>query len=503
MVSGMRQRVDKRALQPAIDDVLSKLGRGHIDSVAYDTAWVARVAPLFPDVGFENALPWLRARQHADGSWGGEIIHHHDRFISTLAAAIALKEHGNMPDDADRVRRAEEFLWREYPRLNQDAHETIGFPVLAISLLDEARQLEMNVPHNPRCDAETIAKKLAILQYSPHLWRNHTMSFSLEAIRSAFPKRPDFLETNGSVGTSPAATAALLLRSQHRSPEALAYLRSVVMADGGVPNVSPIDTFEIAWSLNYLRIAGAVKPEDLQVRRALSELWHAWSPQSGLGFSSYYSIFDLDDTAAGYAVLRWGGYRADEKVFAQFEEESHFRCFPHEIDPSLSAQVRLISALKGVPAGSRAAAWVEKTVTMLRRSETKGEFWFDKWHASPYYLACIAVEALTGVADDMVITRLRWLYSTQNGDGGWGFYGWSTPEETAYGLLSLLFWERQRGGIDPARLHAAADFLLGHIDDERLTPLWLGKCLYTPRYVVKATLLAALHAYALWDEQQR
>src|SRR5689334_8925592 len=69
-----------------------------IDSVAYDTAWIARLAPQFPERGFDQALTWLRHHQHQDGSWGGEILHYHDRIISTLSAMIALYTAGRGKD---------------------------------------------------------------------------------------------------------------------------------------------------------------------------------------------------------------------------------------------------------------------------------------------------------------------------------------------------------------------------------------------------------------------
>src|ERR1043165_7283766 len=81
-------------LDEQIEQVLARLGRGagEMDSVAYDTAWIARLAPHFPGNGFEQALEWLRWHQHGDGCWGGALVHYHDRIISTLAAIIALRE---------------------------------------------------------------------------------------------------------------------------------------------------------------------------------------------------------------------------------------------------------------------------------------------------------------------------------------------------------------------------------------------------------------------------
>ena len=67
----------------AIDELLNALGEGRIDSVAYDTAWIARLNERFPGQGFGQALDWLRKNQHPDGSWGGTFLHYHDRIICT------------------------------------------------------------------------------------------------------------------------------------------------------------------------------------------------------------------------------------------------------------------------------------------------------------------------------------------------------------------------------------------------------------------------------------
>src|SRR5262245_39099554 len=106
-------------IDASIQDVLVSLARktSMSSSSAYDTAWIARLAPDFPGRDFESALPWLRRHQHADGSWGGDILHYHDRIISTLSSIIALHTVGKGYEDEQRIRAGENFLWRENGRL--------------------------------------------------------------------------------------------------------------------------------------------------------------------------------------------------------------------------------------------------------------------------------------------------------------------------------------------------------------------------------------------------
>ena len=269
--------------------------------------------------------------------------------------------------------------------------------------------------------------------------------------------------------------------------------------DGGIPNVGPIDTFEAAWALNYLRLAGAVSPEQPAVRRVLDWLWSVWSPEHGIGFSSFYSVPNLDDTSVSFAVLHWGGYPVSADVFGAYEEADHFRCFPGEIDSSLSAHLRMLAALQSVPEHPNFEQWLVKALVALEKRNANGTFRFDKWHASPYYLTCVAVHSLCEIADSLVVAHIRWLLATQREDGGWGYYGWSTPEETAYAMLALMRWDECNEAVESGILDAAAAFLGQHATDEKFTSLWIGKCLYTPANVVRAVVLAALNKYCLWQ----
>lgn len=54
-------------LSTEIEELLGTIGAGAIDSVPYDTAWIARLDTAFPKSGFENAIQWLRQAQHEDG----------------------------------------------------------------------------------------------------------------------------------------------------------------------------------------------------------------------------------------------------------------------------------------------------------------------------------------------------------------------------------------------------------------------------------------------------
>lgn len=491
-------RIDQRdILAEEIQELVRDLGKARMDGGAYDTAWVARLAPHYPGRGFENSIEWLRRHQMIDGTWGSGVPHYHDRFISTLASIVALREVGGDSRDERRVKRGEDALWKIVGKLGQDDSDTVGFPILSISLAKEAADLGLDVPRAPIRFAKAYEKKVqALLNRPENDWRESTLAFSVEALRSAIRDDVKLLEKNHSVGISPSATAGYLLqRSDEQAIEYLQYALGM-LGDGSVSTVAPSDIAEIAWSINHLRAAGAISPDEPEVKRALDDLWSFWLPETGVSSSSVWAVPELDDTAACVAVLRWAGYAVNPDVLGYYELDEHFYCYKEETNPSLSAHIRLLAALRSCEDHPNYPAWTEKVLKVLHRFDENGAFWWDKWHASPYYVSGAALRALHGVDDALATSRSKWITRTQNDDGGWGYLGQSTLEETAYCLEALLFWDRVVGGVEPSIMDQAAQYLQQrYTSDYHHEPLWIGKGLYTPVNIVKAAVLGALYGY--------
>jgi hypothetical protein len=486
----------REVVAAAIAGTVQQLGTGRVESVAYDTAWTARLAPYYPEYGFDSAVEWLRRNQYPDGTWGGVLAQYHDRFISTLAAVVALKEAGREPRDQRRIRRGEDALWKLVSKLGHDDSDTVGFPILSTSLAEEALALGLEVPMAPVRYAGPYKKKVAaLLNHPARQWRGHTLSFSLEALRHAVGRDDDVLEQNHSVGSSPAATAGYLLTQ--RDDRALAYLAGLAQREtsGAMAAMDPIDVFEIAWVVSHLSLAGAICPDMPVIRQALDHLWSLWSGASGTSYSSYFAITDIDDTAAAFSALQWGGYPVDVSVFSYYEMPEHFACYPGETNPSLSAHIRLIKALRAQPESAQAQLWLAKAVSALRMLDENGSFWWDKWHASPYYVNSAALPVLHGVADDLARTRLKWIMRTQNDDGGWGYLGTSTPEETAYVLEALLYWDECVECLPAGVLDAGVRYLRPRAFDAAIPPLYIAKTLFTPTHVVQSAMLGVLFRY--------
>lgn len=502
-------RFDSQLIKQELDTILGDLGSGATDSVPYDTSWLVRLAHLHPASEFDGALDWLRQRQYADGSWGGKYLHYHDRIVCTLSAIIALKTAGTEAQDQKRIEAGERFLWREMGRLHYDAWDTIGFPLLSVALVREAQAVNLDIPENIYYNMSVIENKLNLLSGNLENWRFTSVSFSMEA---AFPyvsdetalKQARLTLDNGSVGASPSATMAYLIRTQMQHAPTLDYIKSLVLrqGDGGMASINPIDIFDRTWALYHLRLTNALSPDDPVVRQHLDYLWQEWSPEKGLGFSTYFPIPDLDDTAVAYSLLRWGGYPVDVSVFSAYEGDDYFFCYPGEADQSLSVHVRLLDALNWEREQASVKPWIDKICRFLRRYDLDNRLWFDKWHISPYYLASAAVCLPTGFVDDLVLRRVRWMIKTQHSDGGWGYQGESTLEETAYCLQALLYWDQYGERVEPDVIERAAAFLIhgvgGGLRNEDLPSLYIGKCLYSPLSVVRSAIFGALYSYAAY-----
>ncbi|HNT75152.1 MAG TPA: prenyltransferase/squalene oxidase repeat-containing protein [Anaerolineae bacterium] len=481
-------------LRDEVHDLLRKIGPGQMMTTAYDTAWVARLIELGDPLG-HRALDWLREHQLEDGSWGAEYpIYHHDRVICTLAAMNALARR-NRPADRPRLRRAESALEYHISRLNLDpAGETIGFEMIVPTLLREAKTL--GALHRDELAvinalAPRRAAKLAVLP-KKMISRYVTVAFSAEM---AGMDGLDLLdvdhlqESDGSISYSPSATAFYALHVRPNDPVALEYLRRVA-PDGKAPNVAPFDMFEQAWSLWNLSLTGELDAETLQLCQShLDFLQNAWIPGRGAGFAANYESKDSDVTSLVYEVLSRFGRQVDFAAILGYEEPYYFRCYALESNPSVSANIHVLASLRQAglelthPAIQKAARFIE--VARDTRS-----FWFDKWHASPYYVTAHAIIACSGYNDTLVQDAVKWLLSTQNPDGSWGYY-MPTAEETAYCLQALVVWHKH--GIDiPSEVFSRAGAWLQENMDPPYFPLWVGKCLYCPELVVRSTILSAL-----------
>ncbi len=473
-----------------------RIGRGEMAGTAYDTAWVASIPdPDHPDrPAFPQALEWLRLHQHSDGSWGAEVQYSHDSILSTLASILVLSDWCRDEWAEYQISAGIRSIWRQIGGLQRDPYETVGFDLLLPTLLDRGRAKSFSLPY-AFFDRYKLQRQRKMEMIPPELRysRNVTLAFTLEFLGDdADLDRLDhrLQEDNGSIACSPSATSYYVRR--HMDRRAWQYIEHVVAeSQGAIPMAAPVDVFESAWALyNLYLVAETFPPEAAGV---IEHLARRWKPE-GLSFGCLYSVPDLDDTVLAFLALARARQAPDLGVFNRFELDDHFWCFQYERDASPSVHAHLVDALQAcgrLPEQERMRA---KALGFLRRSQVSQSFWFDKWHASPYYTTAHAIMAALDTDPNLVREAITWLVQTQRPDGSWGYLA-GTTEETAYTLQALIFYGRHsKNAIPSACVRQAVEYLENSVERKvaRYRPLWIGKTLYYSTWVVHSAVLSAL-----------
>jgi len=483
-----------------------KIGNSEMRGTAYDTAWVASV----PDVNhpgesaFPQALQWLRLHQRSDGSWGADIPYAHDRIISTLASLITLAKWSDDRWTRVQIESGLRSVWRNVTMLARDPYETIGFELIVPTLLEHAKKLAFNLPYSQFDDCVRKRKyKLSLLPADLVYSRRVSSIFSLEFLGDSFDidaalANGGLSEVNGSVASSPSASA-YYLTNVLQDDKAFDYLSALQKSgNGSIPAVAPFEIFERAWALYNLEKAGYnLASSEPHIAKHLEALYQAWTPH-GVSHTICFGVPELDDTAVVFRVLRLGGFDVSLDVFVEYELEDHFRCFPYERNTSISAHFHLLEALNAAGMEAKDAP-VQKALRFVIDNRIHGIYWFDKWHISPYYPTARAVMAFLGMngngdVADVMAQAVQWILQTQNTDGSWGFHGYGTAEETAYCLQALALYRNAGYPVDPHVILSAANFLIEskELQYRSYVPLWIGKSLYSPTYVVHSAVLSAL-----------
>jgi halimadienyl-diphosphate synthase len=467
----------------------------------YDIGWMARLrapdgSPRWPDL-----IDWLLDNQHADGSWGGEIVYYHDRIISTLSALIALKRNGFNRSAQDAVRRGEQYIWQHLHLLAHDPFELVGFELLLPTLLVEAQLLELNVPPHMCGYGEIQNEKLRLIPLDMLYSQRASTVFSIEFLGRTPDKERlrGVLGGNGAVGNSPSATAYYLTFFPDAAP-AWEYLDTVHQIYQYAPFVYPFRTFDLVWVLNSLRytrrpLTEFADPEHWEI------LQTALTPQ-GVSFDPTFLVTDGDSTSATARVLLEAGYAVNPRVLAAFQDPKTllFRTYAFERNISISTNVHALEALHYLPQFPGRDATRDSVLTALLRELTYDMYWIDKWNASPYYVTSHAIVALLeegATPAHACLPSIEWILHTQQDNGAWGHFQTGTAEETAYALIALLHYHRRERLTDTSAVHRAAEYLTHQVNApvENLPPLYIGKVLYAPHEIVRATILAALILY--------
>jgi halimadienyl-diphosphate synthase len=483
----------------AANELLGEIGPGKMSNTVYDTAWVAMLGEIDWELS-NSALEWLSLKQLPDGSWGNNSLsYYHDRLICTLTAMLALSKRGRRAYDQHQVERGrdaiEKIISGATSNLAADPYgATVGFELIVPTLTAEAEAVGL-IPSQQgrilgRLQNQRV-RKLSLLN-GKKISRFLTVAHSSEMVGSDGLHLLDLenlQEANGSIGYSPSATAFFALKVKPGDSAALGYLNSI-KHDGGVPNVAPIDIFECAWTLWNFSLTDQVNDFDSSlIKKHLKFLFDNWNEQTGVGFAANYSAHDGDDTGLVFDVLKRFGYHPSLSAMLAYEESDSFRCFALEANPSVSANIHALGALRQAGLSVDHSA-VQKILGFLDDKSHLNTFWADKWHISPYYATSHLIITCAAFADEFARKAVDWMCQTQNLNGSWGYY-MPTAEETAYCLQALAVWEKSGGKVPKPVLERGAKWLVDNMD----TPypaLWIGKCLYSPDLVIRSSIISAL-----------
>lgn len=484
-----------------VQQLLNEIGVGKMSSLAYDTAWIARLGEIDWELS-SHALEWLCENQLPDGSWGAkEPFYYHDRVISTLSAMIALTHRGRRAKDRAQIEKGlmalEKITSGATQGLQADFNgATVGFEMIVPTLVEEAENLGIITRQGETILGrlrEQRAVKLKFLR-GKMINRQMTAAFSAEMAGVDGLHMLDIKnlqEKNGSIGHSPSATAYYMVFIEPNDKSALNYLRRFIDPTKGAPDLIPFETFEANWVLWNLALVNGDWHQHLGVefQRAMNILKQAWLPGRGIGLSGDYSVPDGDDTFIAYELFSKFGTISDIEAVLSFEESENFCAYPYEAHSSNSVNIHALRTLQqaGISIDSPV---IQKIIKYLQKNRFPEGYWFDKWNLSPYYTTAHAIIVCAGLADSLVYKSVEWIIQTQNNNGSWG-YQFPTAEETAYCIQALVTWQERGGTVPQNVVKNAVNWLKDHTEPP-FPPIWMGKGLYTPELIVRSTILSAL-----------
>ncbi|XAR61198.1 Ent-copalyl diphosphate synthase [Bertholletia excelsa] len=367
----------------SIRAILGSMDDGEISVSAYDTAWVALVEDVRGGGGpqFPSSLQWIADNQLSDGSWGdSSIFEAHDRIINTLACVIALR---SWNIHLGKCQKGLSFIRENINKLGDEnaEHMPIGFEVAFPSLIEIARDLDIDIPYHSPVLQEIYAKRNLKLTRIPEDIMHRvptTLLHSLEGMPGlAWEKLLKLQSPDGSFLFSPSSTAFALM--QTKDDNCLGYLsKAVDKFNGGVPNVYPVDLFEHIWAVDRLERLGISRYFRSEIKECIDYVYRYWT-EEGICWARNSPVHDIDDTAMGFRLLRLHGHRVSADVFGHFKKGGEFFCFAGQSTQAVTGIYNLYRASQVMFPGEKIMEDAKKfSLAFLREKQGNNEL-LDKW----------------------------------------------------------------------------------------------------------------------------
>ncbi|EEF41695.1 ent-copalyl diphosphate synthase 1 [Ricinus communis] len=366
-----------------VKSMLDSMEDGEISISAYDTAWVALVedingsgAPQFP-----SSLQWIANNQLSDGSWGdGDIFTAHDRILNTLACVVALKSWNIHPDKCERGMK---YFKENLCKLEDEnaEHMPIGFEVAFPSLLELAKNLDIEVPEDSPVLKEIYASRNIKLTKIPKDIMHKvptTLLHSLEGMPGLeWEKLLKLQCPDGSFLFSPSSTAFALMQTKNEN--CLAYLNKIVQRfNGGVPNVYPVDLFEHIWAVDRVQRLGISRYFRKELKECIDYVARYWE-EDGICWARNSAVHDIDDTAMGFRLLRLYGHEVSSDVFKHFKKGDTFFCFAGQSTQAVTGMYNLYRASQVLFPGEKVLEEAKEYSSSFLKEKQEANEVLDKW----------------------------------------------------------------------------------------------------------------------------
>ncbi|MFC4014489.1 prenyltransferase/squalene oxidase repeat-containing protein [Nonomuraea purpurea] len=477
---------------------------GQVSSSVYETGRLVSLAPWL--TGHLERIDYLTRTQGRDGAWGAPDGYGLVPTLSATEAILAALTRDDPGTDRPGLAHTAEHGLRVLAAWLNKRLDLPDMPAIEhivpslVALIN--RHVEILACHAPLplpegMSYDTLQRVRSWVKAGVQVPEKllHALEIAGEEATGAPGIHPTPI---GSIGASPAATAAWLgapgRPDEHES--ARGHLEAVVRRHGGpVPVGLPITVFERGWVLSWLLRAGVqVEAPAEMVADIRASIGPAGTP-AGPGLPA-----DADTTSVALYALALLGVPHEPDSLWEFRSGAHFSTWLGEQGTSVSVNAHVLDAfgeyVRRRPASApRYAQTITEVAAWLRERQQPDGSWTDRWHASPYYATAscaMALDAFGGQESQSAVrAAVAWALDTQRPDGSWGRWQ-GTAEETAYGMQILLLAGDDTDARYTRAAHRGHEYLSRSTVDEH-PPLWHDKDLYTPLAVTRAAMIAAAH----------